>query len=69
MSPLDINIISSIAGWFGEVWDQIRSVDIQYLILGCFFQSVQTILNGLAWRNILRRDATRHRERPARGRW
>jgi uncharacterized membrane protein YbhN (UPF0104 family) len=53
LTQLDIQIISDIAGWCSEVWDQIRSVDIQYLILGCFFQSVQTVLNGLAWRNIL----------------
>jgi uncharacterized membrane protein YbhN (UPF0104 family) len=50
---VQLSILSDIWGWFGEVWDQIRSVDIQYLIIGCLLQSVQTVLNGLAWRNIL----------------
>ena len=50
---IELNIFSDLAGWLGEVWDQIKSVDIQYLILGCALQTVQTLLNGLAWRNIL----------------
>jgi uncharacterized membrane protein YbhN (UPF0104 family) len=50
---VQLDILSDITGWFGEVWDQIKSVDIQYLIIGCGLQTVQTTLNGLAWRNIL----------------
>ena len=49
----ELDILTDLGGWFGAVWDQITSVDIQYLILGCLLQSVQTTLNGLAWRNIL----------------
>jgi uncharacterized membrane protein YbhN (UPF0104 family) len=48
-----LDILSELGGWFEEVWDQIRSVDIKYLILGCTLQTIQTSLNGLAWRNIL----------------
>ncbi len=48
-----LDILSDLGGWFEEVWDQIRSVDIKYLILGCTLQTIQTSLNGLAWRNIL----------------
>ena len=50
---VELDILTDLTGWFGAVWDQITSVAIQYLILGCLLQSVQTTLNGLAWRNIL----------------
>lgn len=53
MLVAELDILTDLTGWFGAVWDQITSVDIQYLILGCLLQSVQTTLNGLAWRNIL----------------
>ena len=46
----ELDILTDLTGWFGAVWDQITSVDIQYLILGALLQSVQTTLNGLAWR-------------------
>jgi uncharacterized membrane protein YbhN (UPF0104 family) len=50
---IQLDILSDITGWFGEVWDQIRAVDVKYLVIGCGLQTVQTTLNGLAWRNIL----------------
>jgi len=50
---IELGILNDVFGWFGEVWDQIKSVDVQYLVIGCALQSVQTVLNGLAWRNIL----------------
>jgi len=50
---VQLDILSDITGWFGDVWDQIKSVDVQYLVIGCGLQTVQTTLNGLAWRNIL----------------
>ena len=53
MTLVQLDILSDITGWFGEVWDQIKAVDVQYLVLGCALQTVQTTLNGLAWRNIL----------------
>jgi hypothetical protein len=48
-----LDVLGDLGGWFEEVWDQIRSIDVKYLILGCTLQTVQTVLNGLAWRNIL----------------
>ena len=56
-----LDILSDLGGWFEEVWDQIRSVDIKYLILGCTLQTIQTSLNGLAWRNILAESYGRER--------
>jgi uncharacterized membrane protein YbhN (UPF0104 family) len=53
MTLVQLDILSDITGWFGAVWDQIKAVDVQYLVLGCALQTVQTTLNGLAWRNIL----------------
>src|SRR5512144_1311992 len=53
LALVQLDILSDITGWFGAVWDQIRAVDVQYLLIGCALQTVQTILNGLAWRNIL----------------
>ena len=46
MLVAELDILTDLTGWFGAVWDQITSVDIQYLILGCLLQSVQTTLNG-----------------------
>ena len=60
-----LDILSDLGGWFEEVWDQIRSVDIKYLILGCTLQTIQTSLNGFAWRNILAESYGRERT-PAR---
>jgi uncharacterized membrane protein YbhN (UPF0104 family) len=56
-----LDILSDLGGWFEEVWDQIRSVDIKYLILGCTLQTIQTSLNGLAWHNILAESYGRER--------
>jgi uncharacterized membrane protein YbhN (UPF0104 family) len=47
------------------VWDQIRAVDVQYLVIGCALQTVQTTLNGLAWRNILA-ESYQHEHVPVR---
>lgn len=57
---VQLDILSDIAGWFGDVWDQIRAVDVQYLLIGCALQTTQTTLNGLAWRNILAESYGRH---------
>ena len=51
---VELNVLSTLADWFGEVWDQITGIDPIYLVVGCTLQSGQTFLNGLAWRNILR---------------
>jgi len=60
-----LDILGDLGGWFEEVWDQIRSIDIKYLVLGCTLQTIQTVLNGLAWRNILAESYGRERT-PAR---
>jgi uncharacterized membrane protein YbhN (UPF0104 family) len=62
---VQLDILSDITGWFGEVWDQIRAVDVQYLVIGCALQTVQTTLNGLAWRNILA-ESYQHEHVPVR---
>jgi uncharacterized membrane protein YbhN (UPF0104 family) len=40
--------------WFESLWEQLTSVSVPLLILGLAFQTAQTCLIGLAWRNILR---------------
>jgi uncharacterized membrane protein YbhN (UPF0104 family) len=41
-------------GWFQQLWDTLTEISIGYVILGCFFQAVQTILTALGWYGILR---------------
>lgn len=40
--------------WLDQLWDTLTSVSIPLLILGIAFQTAQTVLVALAWRNILR---------------
>jgi uncharacterized membrane protein YbhN (UPF0104 family) len=40
--------------WLDQLWDTLVSVSIPLLILGIAFQTAQTVLVALAWRNILR---------------
>jgi uncharacterized membrane protein YbhN (UPF0104 family) len=51
---VELSVLSSLAGWLDDVWDQITEIDPIYLVIGCTLQTGQTFLNGLAWRNILR---------------
>ncbi len=41
-------------GWFQQLWDTLTEISIGYLILGCFFQGLQTVLTALGWYGILR---------------
>jgi len=41
-------------GWFRQLWDTLTEISIGYVILGCFFQGVQTCLTALGWYGILR---------------
>jgi len=50
----DLAAFSEATGWFGAVWDRTTSIEPAYLLLGCALQGGQTVLNGVAWRNILR---------------
>jgi uncharacterized membrane protein YbhN (UPF0104 family) len=43
-----------VSGWFSDLWDSLRSIDIQYLLAGWALQTVQTTLTALAWYFILR---------------
>ena len=40
--------------WLEQLWDTLMAVSIPLLILGIAFQTAQTMLVALAWRNILR---------------
>lgn len=41
-------------GWFQQLWDTLTEISIGYVILGCFFQGLQTTLTALGWYGILR---------------
>src|SRR5262245_29432732 len=43
-----------IWGWLQDVWDTVTEVSLVYIVAGCFFQTLQTSLNALAWVYILR---------------
>jgi uncharacterized membrane protein YbhN (UPF0104 family) len=41
-------------GWLEQLWDAMTAVSLPLLVLGIGFQTAQTLLVALAWRNILR---------------
>jgi len=41
-------------GWFSNLWDTLTEISIGYIILGCLFQGLQTLLTALGWYGILR---------------
>jgi glycosyltransferase 2 family protein len=43
-----------VVGWFQQLWDTLTEISIGYVILGCFFQGLQTTLTALGWYGILR---------------
>jgi uncharacterized membrane protein YbhN (UPF0104 family) len=43
-----------MAGWLEQLWDTMTAVSLPLLLLGIAFQTAQTLLVALAWRNILR---------------
>ena len=43
-----------VVGWFEDLWDTVTEISIGYLILGCLFQGLQTVLTALGWYGILR---------------
>ena len=43
-----------IRGWLADVWDTVNDISLGYIVAGCFFQTLQTSLNALAWVYILR---------------
>jgi uncharacterized membrane protein YbhN (UPF0104 family) len=46
--------LSDLAGWLETTFDNVASIDPIYLIVGFAFQFGQTLLNSIAWRNVLR---------------
>jgi uncharacterized membrane protein YbhN (UPF0104 family) len=43
-----------ILGWLEQLWDSVTDISLGYVILGCLFQGLQTVLTGLGWYGILR---------------
>ena len=41
-------------GWFTQLWDTVTDISFGYLVLGCLFQGLQTLLTALGWYGILR---------------
>src|SRR5262245_49685654 len=41
-------------GWFVSLWDTLTEISIGYIVLGCVFQGLQTVLTALGWYGILR---------------
>jgi uncharacterized membrane protein YbhN (UPF0104 family) len=41
-------------GWFEDLWSTLTEISIGYVILGCLFQGLQTVLTALGWYGILR---------------
>lgn len=44
-----------VAGWVREVVDQLGSISLPILLIALTLHTCETLLNALAWRNILRR--------------
>jgi uncharacterized membrane protein YbhN (UPF0104 family) len=42
-----------VTGWLSDLWDQIKAVPVQYIIVGLVFQTGQTIFAGLSYYGIL----------------
>jgi uncharacterized membrane protein YbhN (UPF0104 family) len=43
-----------VTGWLSDLWDQIKSVPVGYIVAGLVFQSGQTFFAGLSYYGILR---------------
>jgi uncharacterized membrane protein YbhN (UPF0104 family) len=43
-----------VIGWLEQLWDTLTAVSLPLVVLGIVFQTAQTLLVALAWRNILR---------------
>ena len=41
-------------GWLQNLWDSVTEISFGYIVLGCFFQGMQTVLTALGWYGILR---------------
>jgi phosphatidylinositol alpha-mannosyltransferase len=43
-----------LVAWFSSLWDALTAVDVEYVLLGLMFQTLETGLAGIAWLAILR---------------
>ena len=43
-----------VRGWLQELWDTVTGISFWYIVLGCVFQALQTVLTALGWYGILR---------------
>jgi uncharacterized membrane protein YbhN (UPF0104 family) len=43
-----------VLGWFEDLWSTLTEISIGYILLGCLFQGLQTMLTALGWYGILR---------------
>jgi uncharacterized membrane protein YbhN (UPF0104 family) len=41
-------------GWFEDLWSTLTEISIGYILLGCLFHGLQTMLTALGWYGILR---------------
>ena len=41
-------------GWFQQLWDTMKGISLGYIVVGCLFQGLQTMLTALGWYGILR---------------
>jgi uncharacterized membrane protein YbhN (UPF0104 family) len=48
-----VDIVGGIAGWLGDVFDQIRSISVPILLFALALHTCETLLNAVAWRRIL----------------
>ena len=44
----------NVRDWLSELWDSVSAISIGYIVLGCIFQCLQTVLTALGWYGILR---------------
>src|SRR5262245_28214772 len=50
-----LNLIGvDVWGWLENLWDSVKEISLGYVVLGCFFQCLQTVLTALGWYGILR---------------
>lgn len=43
-----------VRGWFEDLWQTLTEISLGYIVLGCLFQGLQTVLTALGWYGILR---------------
>jgi uncharacterized membrane protein YbhN (UPF0104 family) len=44
----------NVRDWLSELWDSVKEISFVYIVLGCIFQCLQTVLTALGWYGILR---------------